>query len=68
MGQLCNGAIVEEHTASGALRERREAQAVQRVLDRNSREVVGWLYRWNTGHVAVMWKGGRCEDVTFEQT
>ncbi len=66
MGQLCGSAAFEERNASGALRERREAQVVNRVLDRKSREVVGWLYRWNTGHVAVMWKGEKCEDVTFE--
>ena len=55
-----------ENDMTGLLSEREQAHPIKRVLDQKSREVVGWLYRWNTGHVAVMWKGERCEDVIYE--
>ncbi|QDA36036.1 hypothetical protein E4191_18040 (plasmid) [Paracoccus liaowanqingii] len=45
---------------------REQAYPIKRVLDQESRKVVGWLYRWNTGQVAVMWKGERCESVIYE--
>lgn len=51
---------------TGTLRDRKEARAIQRVLDGKSRKVVGWLYRWNTGHLAVLWKGERRDDVIYE--
>ena len=43
-----------QRTATGTRKEREQARAVKRVLDRRSHEVVGWLYRWNTGDLAVM--------------
>lgn len=43
-----------------------QARAIKRVLDMRSREVVGWLYRWDTGHLAVMWKGEMRENVIYE--
>lgn len=55
-----------EDGMNGSLGEREQAHPIKRVLDQKSREVVGWLYRWNTGHVAVMWKGDRCENVIYE--
>ena len=45
--------------------KREQARAIKRILDRNSREVVGWLYEWNTGQLAVMWKDGRRDDVVY---
>jgi hypothetical protein len=55
-----------ENDMTGLLSEREQARPIKRVLDQKSREVVGWLYRWNTGHVGVMWKGERCENVIYE--
>jgi hypothetical protein len=48
----------------GAVRE--EARPVQRVLDRKTRRLVGWLYEWNTGERMVMWKEGKRADVVYE--
>ena len=42
------------------------ATPIKRVLDADTRQVVGWLYRWNTGHLSVMWKGERCENFVYE--
>ena len=30
-------------------KKRLEAKAIERILDAKTREVVGWLYQWNTG-------------------
>ena len=49
-----------------AVKNRLEAQPIIRILDRQSRDVVGWLYEWNTGEFVPMWKQGRQEDVIFE--
>jgi hypothetical protein len=49
-----------------AVKNRLEAQPIIRILDRQSRDVVGWLYEWNTGEFVPMWKQGRREDVIFE--
>lgn len=54
-----------ENDMPGLLSDREQAYPIKRVLDQKSQEVVGWLYRWNTGHVAVMWKGERCENVIY---
>ena len=45
--------------------KKRHARAIKRVLDGKSREIVGWLYEWNTGQIAVMWKDQPCEDVIY---
>ncbi len=58
--------VPTENDMFGSLGEREQAHPIKRVLDQNSREVVGWLYRWNTGQVAVMWKRERCENVIYE--
>lgn len=63
MGIDCGNIVSADDDMMGYLRE---AHPIQRVLDQSSREVVGWLYRWNTGQVAVMWKGERCENVVYE--
>lgn len=42
------------------------AEPVKRILDRSTREVVGWLYEWNTGSLVPMWKCGRKSDVVYE--
>lgn len=43
-----------------------EAKAVGRILDAKTREVVGWLYQWNTGELVPRWKNGPVEDVIYE--
>lgn len=47
-------------------KRRLHATPIKRILDRNSREVVGWLYEWNTGAQVPMWKDGRKSDVIYE--
>lgn len=42
-----------------------QAHAIRRVLDPTSKEVVGWLYEWNTGQVGIMWKSGPRADVIY---
>jgi hypothetical protein len=45
---------------------RLHAEPIRRILDRSTREVVGWLYEWNTGSLVPMWKNGRKSDVVYE--
>ena len=33
------------------------AHAIERILDRETGEIVGWLYLWNTGELVPRWKG-----------
>lgn len=42
------------------------AKPVKRILDQSTGEVVGWLYQWNTGGLAPMWKDGACKDYIIE--
>ncbi|SFQ68456.1 hypothetical protein SAMN05421853_1214 [Roseivivax halotolerans] len=46
--------------------KRLEAKAIKRILDATTREVVGWLYEWNTGEQLPRWKDGRRENVIYE--
>ena len=46
--------------------ERLEAKAIKRILDAKTREVVGWLYEWNTGEILPRWKDGRRENVIYK--
>ena len=48
------------------IQERLEAKAIKRILDARTREVVGWLYEWNTGEILPRWKDGRREKVIYE--
>ena len=32
-----------------------EGKAIARILDAETREIVGYLYRWNTGGLAAKW-------------
>ena len=43
-----------------------EARAIKRILDGETREVVGWLYEWNTGGTSSMWKDGPRRNVVYE--
>ena len=66
MGLQGSKMMSAESDMVGVLGDREQAYPIKRVLDQESRKVVGWLYRWNTGQVAVMWKGERCESVIYE--
>jgi hypothetical protein len=66
MGIQGSKIVSVDDDTTGSLNEREQAHPIKRVLDQGSREVVGWLYKWNTGHVAIMWKGERCENVIYE--
>lgn len=43
-----------------------EAKAIRRILDARTKEVVGWLYQWNTGALAPRWKDKPVKDVIYE--
>ncbi len=66
MGQQLGSDVFVDDNLAEAPGQRDQACPIKRVLDAESREVVGWLYQWNTGHLAVMWKGERCENVVYE--
>ncbi len=66
MGQQLGNDVFVNDDLTEASGQREQAGPIKRVLDADSREVVGWLYQWNTGHHAVMWKGERCENVVCE--
>ena len=42
------------------------AHAVNRILDRETGELVGWLYKWNTGELVPRWKAGAKSDVVYD--
>ncbi len=48
-------------------KKRLEAHAVKRILDKETGEVVGWLYQWNTGALVPRWKDGPKTDVVYEE-
>lgn len=45
---------------------RLHAHAVNRILDRETGELVGWLYKWNTGELVPRWKDQAKSDVVYE--
>ena len=42
------------------------ARAVKRIFNRETGELVGWLYEWNTGCLVPRWKSKPHEDVVYE--
>jgi hypothetical protein len=46
--------------------KRVHARAVKRILDRQSGELVGWLYEWNTGALVPRWKAEAHQDVIYD--
>jgi hypothetical protein len=48
------------------VKQRRHAEPIKFILDRDTRDVVGWLYKWNTGALVPMWKDGACQNVIYE--
>ncbi len=53
-------------TAQQEVKQRRHAEPIKFILDRETRDVVGWLYKWNTGALVPMWKNGACLNVIYE--
>lgn len=45
---------------------RLHAEAIKRILDPDTGEIVGWLYQWNTGAVCPRWKSEPREHVIYE--
>lgn len=46
--------------------KRLHAQAINRILDRQSGDLVGWLYEWNTGERVPRWKTRAEADVIYD--
>ena len=46
--------------------KRLHAEAINRMLDRDTGELVGWLYRWNTGALCPRWKTEPREHVIYD--
>lgn len=45
---------------------KREAMAIKRILDAETREIVGWLFEWNNGVQAPFWKNGPKANIIYE--
>ncbi len=60
------GTGARTYPVASAVEKRLAARAIKRILDKQSREVVGWLYEWNTGEQEPMWKSERCQDIIYE--
>ena len=43
-----------------------EAEPVKRIISNTTDEIVGWLYRWNTGEEMPRWISDCKTDVRFE--
>lgn len=43
-----------------------EARAIKRIRDARTKDVVGWLYRWDEGGEFRMWKDGPRSDVIYD--
>ena len=46
--------------------KRIHARAIKRILDRETGDLVGWLYEWNTGELVPRWKAEARSDVIYE--
>jgi len=46
--------------------KRLHARAIKRIYDRRSRQLVGWLYEWNTGELVPRWKANAHTDVIYD--
>ncbi len=66
MGKQFAGEVFAQREPASTTRRRRQARPVKRIIDKKTRQVVGWLYQWDSGHLAPMWKAGRCENVVYE--
>ena len=62
-GSIASNAI---KTTRKEANQRRHAEPIKVIRDKNTLDVVGWLYKWNTGALVPMWKDGKCTNVFFE--
>ena len=46
--------------------KRLHARAINRILDKETGELVGWLYEWNTGERVPRWKANAVADVIYD--
>lgn len=46
--------------------KRLHARAINRILDKQTGELVGWLYEWNTGERVPRWKVNAVTDVIYD--
>ncbi|WP_159087079.1 hypothetical protein [Loktanella sp. Alg231-35] len=46
---------------------REHARAINRILDAETRELVGWLYEWNDGTQMPCWKDGPRSNVIMPE-
>ncbi|MEJ8563581.1 hypothetical protein QTO30_21635 [Yoonia sp. GPGPB17] len=51
---------------TGKQQKRLHACAVKRILDRQTGELVGWLYEWNTGELVPRWKAKAQTDIVYD--
>lgn len=42
------------------------AWPVQRILDKETLELVGWVYQWNTGERGRTWENGEKNNVIYD--
>ena len=57
---------VRKSRPAGILLKRLHACAVKRILDRQTGELVGWLYEWNTGELVPRWKAKAQTDIVYD--
>ena len=42
-----------------------EAQPLQELICYDTQQLVGWLYQWTSGKIAIMWQDDRVEKFSF---
>lgn len=57
---------VRKSRPAGKDQKRLHARAVKRILDRQTGELVGWLYEWNTGELVPRWKAKAQTDIVYD--
>lgn len=57
---------VRKSRPTGKDQKRLHARAVKRILDRQTGELVGWLYEWNTGELVPRWKAKAQTDIVYD--
>lgn len=57
---------VRKTRPAGKQPKRLHAHAVKRILDRQTGELVGWLYEWNTGELVPRWKAKAQTDIVYD--
>lgn len=42
-----------------------EAEVLQELINHDTQQLVGWLYQWTSGRLAIMWQNDPVENVVF---